>query len=90
MIWSSTTASVMIVLAASDAFAGIAASAVIFWQIISHGGWKLAEPSVIKSRCRMIRPWMLAVAVKGLLMMASRSPYSNRTHSHFHLQLRKS
>lgn len=68
MNWSNTVASTLIVLAALMIFAGIAASIAILLQIIRQGGWKLAEPAVIKSRCRMVQPWMLAGAVLGLLV----------------------
>lgn len=68
MNWSNIVASTLIVFAALVAFAGIEASIAILLQIIRQGGWKLAEPSVIKNRWRMIRPWMLAGAVLGLLV----------------------
>lgn len=67
MNWSNTASSVLIVLASLVMFAGIAASVAIFLQIIRQGGWKIAEPSVIKSRWQMVRPWMLVGAVLGLL-----------------------
>jgi hypothetical protein len=68
MNWSTNIASGLIVLVAIIAMVGIAASVAIFVQIIRQGGWRLAEPAVIKDRWRMIRPWMLAGAVLGLLL----------------------
>lgn len=67
MNWSSTVASVLIVVVTLVMFAGIAASVAIFLQIIRQGGWKLAEPSVIRNNWLMVRPWMLVGAIVGLL-----------------------
>jgi hypothetical protein len=67
MNWQNTVESALLIVFVMVAFAGIAASCAIFWQIIRQGGWKLAEPAVIKSRWQMVRPWMLAGAVLGLL-----------------------
>jgi len=67
MMWSNPIVSVLILLFYLVACAGMAAGFAILWQI-RNNGWKLAEPSVIQSRWRMVRPWMLAGAVIGLLM----------------------
>jgi hypothetical protein len=68
MNWSNTISSALIVFVVLMSFTGIAAGLAILVQIVHQGGWKLAEPSVIKSRWRMVRPWMLAGAVIGLLV----------------------
>lgn len=67
MSWSNNVTLVLVIIVSIVAVAGIAASLAIFVQIIRQGGWKLAEPSVIKGRWQMVRPWMLAGAVLGLL-----------------------
>lgn len=67
MIWSNTIVTVLVLLFYLVACTGMAAGFAILWQI-RNNGWKLAEPSVIQSRWRMVRPWMLAGAVIGLLM----------------------
>uniref|UniRef100_A0A7C2PIH4 Uncharacterized protein n=1 Tax=Schlesneria paludicola TaxID=360056 RepID=A0A7C2PIH4_9PLAN len=64
---SNTIVSVLILLFYLVACAGMAAGFAILWQI-RNNGWKLAEPAVIQSRWRMLRPWMLVGAVIGLLM----------------------
>jgi hypothetical protein len=67
MTWSNTVAIALIFLFYLAAGAGMAAGFAILWQI-RNNGWKLAKPEVIQSRWRMVRPWMLAGAVIGLLM----------------------
>jgi len=58
MMWSNTVVSFLILLFYLVACAGMAAGFAILWQI-RNNGWKLAEPAVIQSRWRIIRPWML-------------------------------
>lgn len=67
MIWSNTVVSFLILLFYLVACAGMAAGFAILWQI-RNNGWKLAEPAVIQSRWRMVRPSMLTGAIIGLLM----------------------
>jgi hypothetical protein len=67
MTWSNTVAIALIFLFYLMVGTGMAAGFAILWQI-RNNGWKLAEPAVIQSRWRMVRLWMLAGAVVGLLM----------------------
>lgn len=67
MNWSQNAAFVLIIIAFIVAVASVAASIAVWVQIIRQGGWKLAEPSVIQGRWRMLRPWLLVGAGVGLL-----------------------
>ncbi len=67
MSWPKTVETALVIIFAIVAVAGCAAAFAIFVQIVRQGGWKLAEPSVIESRWRMVRLWMLVGAVIGLL-----------------------
>ncbi len=68
MNWSNTVATVLIVVVFLISFAGASVGVAILWEIYRKNVWKLAEPAVIKSRWRMVRPWMLGGAVLGLLV----------------------
>lgn len=67
MSWSDKLASMLFIIVAIVAVAGGAAAIAILVQIFRRGGWKLAEPSVRSARWQMVRPWLLAGAVIGLL-----------------------
>lgn len=68
MSWSHNVASVLIIVVAIVALSGGAAGFAILMQIVRQGGWKLAEPSVIQGRWKMIRLWLLVGVVIGLLL----------------------
>ena len=68
MSWPNNVASVLVVIGAIVIAAGGAAGFAILVQIVRQGGWRLAEPSIIKGRWQMVRPWLLVGAATGLLL----------------------
>lgn len=67
MSWPNNVALALVVMGAIVIVAGGAAAFAIIIQIVRQGGWRLAEPSIIKGRWQMVRPWLLVGAVIGLL-----------------------
>lgn len=68
MSWPNHVALVLVVMGAVVIAAGGAAGFAILVQIVRQGGWRLAEPSIIKGRWQMVRLWLLVGAVIGLFL----------------------